>query len=373
MKPLSGDIYQYVEDILRPEDVHEMRMVSSANASNGVFVVLSLILTVVHGFNLYLFLGTEMWPVIPVFIHLVVIAITAALTYGQYKKGMDVHHLATLAIVSAVAGIFGTLGALFGFVATVMFRQKTHAFKEWYESIFPTDSYSTSEVLYDNIIEGIDENPRRYGVMPFTEVMQLGSDEQKRRALAAMTMRFNPRLSPAFKAALHDSSNSIRVQAATSVAKIEKNYMQMREKIEAARAKEPKNPNILYALARFYDDYAFTGILDPEIEKSNRERAISTYKSFLQQDPNNAEAWVSIGRLLFRNEQWDDAAEWFRHAIDRGWKVKNMVLWYFECLYRQGNFRDLRRAVMEHGRMIAGQEELPKDVRDAVSLWLQVA
>lgn len=373
MKQLNDDIYRYVDDILKPEDIHESRVVSNASASNGVFVVLALILSVVHGFNLYLFLNENIYSAIPVLIHLVVVGITAAITYAQYKAGGDVHHLAGLAIVSATTGVFGTIGALFGFLAMIVFRQKNIAFKDWYESIFPTDTPLDSEILYDDIVEGQDENPRPYGVMPFTDVMRVGSEEQKRRALSSMTMQFNPKLAPAFKIALHDSSNTIRVQAATAIAKIERKFMNMREKIEAARAKEPKNPQILFALARFYDDYAFTGILDPELEKANRERAISTYKTFLQQDPNNAEAWVSIGRLLFRNEQWEDAAEWFKHAMERGWKVKNMILWYFEALYRQGDFRGLRRAVAEHGRGIVNQEELPQQIRDAVALWQQAA
>lgn len=373
MKQLNAEVYQYIEDVLRPEDVHDTWQISSANAANGVFVVLALILSLVHGFILYLFLGTDVWPLIPVLLHIVVSVVTALITYGQYKRGLNVHHLAVLAIVSSVAGIFGTLGALFGYLAMLLFRQRTQHFKEWYESIFPTDHPSESEVLYDDIIEGQDENPRPYGVMPFVDVMRVGSEEQKRRALSRMTMQFNPRMAQAFKYALRDPNNTIRVQAATAVAKIEKKFMVMRERIEEARAKEPKNPQVLYALARFYDDYAFTGILDPELEKANRERAITTYKSFLQIDPNNAEAWVSIGRLMFRNEQWEDAAEWFRHAMERGWKVKNMVLWYFECLYRLGDFRALRKAVAEHGRGITAQEELPQDIRDAVTLWQQVA
>lgn len=373
MKLLNSDIYQYVEDVLEPEDIHEQRMVSSANPANAVFIIMALVLSVVHGFNLYLFTSETIWVAIPLLVHVIVVAVTAAITYAQYKAGGEVHHMAVLTIVSATTGIFGTLGALFGYVAMIVLRQKNQSFTEWYESIFPSDHPSEPETLYDDIVEGQDENPRPYGVMPFSDVMRVGSEEQKRRALSAMTMQFNPKLAPAFKIALHDNNNAIRVQAATAIAKIERKFMEMREKIEAARAKEPKNPQVMYALARFYDDYAFTGVLDPELEKSNRERAISTYKAFLQQDPNNAEAWVSIGRLMFRNEQWADAAEWFKHAMERGWKVKNMILWYFEALYRQGDYAALRRAVAEHGRGIVGQEELPQPIRDAVALWQQAA
>jgi hypothetical protein len=369
----AGDYYQYVEDVLAPEDVHDANIVSAATATNGLFIIIALILVVLHGFNLYLFLGAGLWPVIPVLIHLVISAVTAIIAYAQYKRGMDVQHLALLAIVSSTTGILGALGALFGFLSTLVFRARSQHFSDWYESIFPTDLPSDPQTIYDSIKEGIDENPSAYSVMPFVDVMRLGSDNQKRRALAKMTSRFSPRFAPAFRAALSDSGNTIRVQAATAIAKVEREFTTKLERIEMARAKEPNNANLTLALAKFYDDYAFTGVLDAELEKLNRERAINAYKSYLQQDPNSADAWIAVGRLLFRSKQWTEAAEWFRHALDRGWKVNTMVLWYFECLFRLGQHRELRRAILEYGRGITNQEELPKDVRDAVSFWMQVA
>lgn len=368
-----ADYYQYVEDILTPEDIHDTSLTTDASVNNGLFVVVAVITSLLHAFNLYLFLGTAIWPVIPVLIHVAIATLTAMITYAQYKKGIDVQQLAILAIVSATTGIFGTLGAILGFIVSMVFKQRSHHFKEWYETIFPTDAVSDPQKIHDDIMEGIDEHPRRYGVMPFLDVMRLGSENQKRRALAKMTSRFHPRFSPAFRAALADNSNTIRVQAATAVAKVERDFMTKLSRIELARSKAPKDPHLTMALAKFYDDYAFTGVLDTELEKLNRERAINTYKAYLQQDPNSSEAWVAIGRLLFRNKQWEEAAEWFRHALDRGWKSNTMLLWYFESLFRLGQFDALRRALVEHGRGIVAQEELPKDVRDAVGLWLQVA
>lgn len=367
------DYYQYVEEVLTPEDIHDANVVTPATATNGLFIIMALVLVVLHALNLYLFLGTNVWPVIPVMLHLVISAITAGIAYAQYRAGMDVQHLALLAIVSSVAGIFGAVGALLGFLSTVLFRARSHRFAEWYETIFPTDTTSDSQVIYDSIMEGLDENPSAYSVMPFADVMRLGSENQKRRALAKMTSRFSPRFANAFKAALSDNNNTIRVQAATAIAKVEREFANKLERIELARATDPSNPMLTLALAKFYDDYAFTGVLDGELEKLNRERSIAAYKAYLVQDPNSAEAWIAVGRLLFRSRQWSEAAEWFRHALDRGWKVNSMVLWYFECLFRLGQHRDLRRAILEYGRGIATQEDLPRDVRDAVSLWMQVA
>lgn len=377
MKPTSTtsalNYDDLVDEILEPEDIHAANTVTEATAVSGLFLIFAIVLTLVHAVLLYMLLSTDIWPIIPILLHLFVSVVAASVTYAQYKNGMDVQHLALMVIVSSVAGVFGTVGALLGFVAAAIFRGRAQAFAEWYESIFPTDHYTPPETIYDQIVEGLDENPSGYEVMPFVDVMNLGSVNQKRRALAKMTSRFSPRFAPAFKIALGDSNNTIRVQAATAIAKIEREFGSKRERIEMARLKEPKNHYLTLALAKFYDDYAFTGVLDPELETLNRERAIATYKSYLQQDPNSADAWMAVGRLMFRNKQWEEAADWFRHALDRGWKSETMVLWYFECLFRLNEFRELRRAMLEHGRTIINKDELPADVRNAVSMWMQVA
>lgn len=380
MKPANSqtkaaplNYYQLVDDVLAAEDVHDANTVSDATAANGLFIIIAIIMSVLHAFNLFLLLRTGIWPIVPILIHILISIVAIVITYGQYKKGMDVQHMALMTVVSTTTGIFGTLGALLGFFITVIFRSRSQQFIEWYGSIFPTDQQFEPEVITDQIIEGIDENPSRYSVMPFSDVMRLGSENQKRNALAKMTSRFSPRFAPAFKIALSDPSNAIRVQAATAIAKIERDFGRKLVRIEEARAKEPKNVHLTMALARFYDDYAFTGILDPELELLNRDRAISSYKTYLQQDPNSADAWLSIGRLMFRSKQWEEAADWFRHALDRGWHSETMVMWYFECLFRLGRYRDLRRALLEYGRGIVHKEEMPVDVRNAITMWMEVA
>lgn len=368
MRQLSVDYYQYIEDILRPEDVHDVHTSDAASANTGMFFVVALVLAALHGFNAYLALTGTAFAVVMI-IHLVLVGFATMLAFAQYRKGHDVPFLALLAITTAATGVFGAAGSLFTSILYILLRQKALHFKEWFELIFPSDLTTDSERIYNNIMVGTDENPRQYGVMPFLEVMEIGSEEQKRRALSKMTVNFHPRLAPAFRRALNDQSNVIRVQAATAAAKIENQFMSKLQRIEEAREKEPSNKHIIFALAKFYDDYAYTGILDTEREMLNRQKAIDTYKSYLQHDPNSTEAWSSIGRLLFRSEQWEEAAEWFKHALDRGWRSKNMVLWYLESLFRTGNYRELRRMAVEYGRGITDNEELPNEIRECVGLW----
>lgn len=367
------DYERLVDDVLAPEDVHDAHHVTAATAAHGLFIVMAVLLSLLHGVNLYLFLGLGIWPIVPLTLHLVLVLFAAIIAYAQYQKGVDARHLCLLAILSATTGVFGALGAIVGFIGGGIFAGRARHFRDWYESIFPTDNLSAPQEIYDRILEGFDENPTRYSVMPFVDVMHLGSEQQKRRALAKMTSRFHPRFAPAFKAALRDPSNTIRVQAATAIAKVERDFTLKLERIEQARALQPHNTALQLALARFYDDYAFTGVLDAERERSNRERAIASYRAYLEQDAGSIEAWVAVGRLLFRNRQWEAAAEWFGHAVERGVHVGTMMLWYFESLFRLGRYKELRQVLMEHGRAVSAQEEVPPQMRDVVALWMQAA
>ncbi len=363
----SIDHYEYIDELLQPEDIHEVNLARLGNTL--LYIVVGIILTVVHGVNAYLAVFAGWNVAICILIHLLISAITVVIAYTQYKANMDAPFMVLAAIAVAVTGIFGAAGIFLCVLLTAVFRQANHTFEEWFELIFPTDRVSEPEDVYNKIVVGRDENPTQYNVMPFIDVMEMGSEEQKRRALSRMTVNFHPRLSPAFRRALKDDSNAIRVQAATSVAKIENEFMKKLEKIEKARAKDPNNLYILYALARYYDDYAYTGILDREREILNREKAVETYQAYLQHDPSNADAWAAIGRLLFRSEKWSDAANWFKQAMDRGWKSQSIILWYLECLYRTGDYQMLRNVASEHGHVIAESETLPPEIRDAVTVW----
>lgn len=373
MKLLNAPIYDYVEDVLSEEDIHDAERVPVATPGNSLFIVLAILLTLLHGFNLYLFLGTDLWPAIPVILHIVISAVTLFITYGQYRRGLDVQHLGALAIVSATTGIFGTLGAILGFLVYLVYRNNAQHFMQWYESIFPADRVRDAERIYDDILEGIDEHPTQYHVIPFIDIMRLGSESQKHRALARMTVRFHPKLAPAFKIALRDPNNAIRVQAATAIAKLERNFISTLENIEDARVKEPGNGKLLYATAQFYDDYAFTGILDREIETLNRKRALETYRAFLELEPNHKESLIAVGRILFRSGQYEEAANWMEQIIHKNLESQSLHLWYFESLYRLNRYGALRKATQTYGRDILAQESLPHPIREAVELWMRQA
>ncbi len=361
--------YEYVEDMLRPEDVHAKATAFERGAGIAQAFIFALVLTVLHAILLYA-ATSDIAPIfLLVVVHVIISAVFGMWTYGQYRAGADIPFMALLAATTPFMGIFGPVSTLMGIVLYVLFRRGTTSFQEWFDLIFPQDVISSPEEVYNKIIVGIDENPKAYQVLPFLEVMELGNEVQKRRAISRMTMKFHPRLSPAFHKALRDPSNAIRVQAATSVAKIESQFLEKLEMIEKARQHKPENLHVIYALAQYYDDYAYTGLLEREREILNREKAIETYKVYLQHDPNHQGAWMAIGRLLFRSKQWREAADWFRNAMERGWNEPSILLWYVECLYHLNDYTGLRQVTREHGATLLQDDVLPQEIRESLALW----
>ena len=70
--------------------------------------------------------------------------------------------------------------------------------------------HTEEEALYERIGRGMRRGIIRCVVR---DVIALGTESQKRRALTRMTDQFDPSFSPAINA-LQDDSNAIRVQAA---------------------------------------------------------------------------------------------------------------------------------------------------------------
>ena len=139
--------------------------------------------------------------------------------------------------------------------------------------------------------------------------------------------------------------------------------------IEKAREKRPNDELLKLAMAHFYDDYAYTGLLEKERELLNQEKAIATYKSYLQHDPDSEESYIAIGRLLFRGKKWQEAANWFSQGLQRGITNPSIILWYLECLFYLGDFETLRSTARNHIETIKNNETIPTELQDAVALW----
>ncbi len=158
-----------------------------------------------------------------------------------------------------------------------------------------------------------------------------------------MTSNFQPSFAPAFKKALNDPSNTIRVQAASAITKIENTFMDRLMKLTRVKEQFPKEPVVVKALAEHYDDYAYTGLLDGDRELANRRKALEYYQEYLNLEPRDLEVRTQIGRILMRNKDYNRACEWFKNCIDLGFVSQSISEWYSEALFASSRFEELRR------------------------------
>jgi polysaccharide biosynthesis protein PelE len=361
---LKGDV---IDAYLRAPDVHDVHRAGLFGA--GISLVIAVTALVLHGFNTWLIFWTQTPIIVPVAIHVLSVAVVLFFTYSLFKVGRDTRFMLLLGITTAVMGVFGAAGTLLATIMQFWHLRLAQSFIEWFSTIFPRFARTRPEDVYENIMFGRDDAASNYRVIPFMDVMSIGSESQKREALSRMTTNFHPSFAPAFSKALSDASNAIRVQAATSVARIENQFLERLLKITDVARRFPRDANVKLALAEHYDDYAFTGILDEERERVNRRRALEHYYEYLDVKPNDVMARIKVGRLLLRDKSPEQAADWFQGCMENGYSSDSLQIWYIESLFACGRFDELRKRARSFLSRLEPYRELRPELADSIKLW----
>ncbi len=365
MKPISRN--PVVASYLKEPDVHEVNRAGIVGA--GVTLVVSAIATFLHALNAYLLFWMDYPVVVFAVIHIILCAIALGFAALLHRLGRDARFMLLLGTTTTGLGVFGAFGTFLSIILHLWMMQISQTFSEWFAMIFPREKLTRAERVYQDLEFGRDQNPVDYSVIPFMDVMEIGSEAQKRKALSRMTDYFEPQFAPAFKKALNDPSNAIRVQAATAVTKIETQFLDELMKITELMHKYPKDANIKLALAEHYDDYAFTGILDIERERINQTRAMDMYREYLEMKPNDINIRIQTGRLMLRRKQYVEGADWFRRCLEEGFSSDSLIIWYLEALFLSGRFDELRKqAKANRAQLRSYYEDLPQ-LAESVELW----
>jgi len=273
-----------------------------------------------------------------------------------------------LFVATAGLGPIGPFAALATGILLLVFHRDWFDFQAWYSSLFPAETRSRVTDLYESLMRR-QRQQGKAGVESFADILS-GSDAAKKRlAIGLLTRHFRPGFAPALKLALTDVDPSVRTQAATAVATIEGRFLARAQQLQRRARERPKSFGARHRLARHYDDYAFTGLLDPERERDNRIRALESYEGALKVRPREAGIWTAIGRLLVREHRYDAAASWFTVAEARGLMTPDMVLWNLEALFRLGRYDKLRAAINQHRQLFESATKLPPQVPDVIGLW----
>jgi hypothetical protein len=261
-----------------------------------------------------------------------------------------------LTVATAVAGPIGAGSMLAAMLLTEFFRRSAKPAADWLDGL---DEARGS---------GTRTNPSRdregavsaVEVTPLMDILEMGDELQKQEVVALVTRSFRPALAPLLKRALEDSSNAIRVQAATAMARIEGRFLHRAMQLDQLAAKKPGSSDVARDLAHLYDDYAFTGLLDPVRERENLQLARQWYETWIALEPNRAEAHFALGRLLIRCEEWEQADY---HLEKAGGDAS---VWRLETLFRLGRYEEIPALAAS---LNCEDPLMPLSLRQAAQLW----
>ena len=289
------------------------------------------------------------------------------------RERRDLRFPALLAVATLFTGPFGPAGVLATMGLWSIYRRRATPFDEWYAALFPEEVDDFGERLSRRIaaMERSDGEDDAAGITPLTEVMAMGSDQQRMAVVTLLARDFRPRFTPALKAAMADRNPAIRSQAATVAAQIEDRYVKRADGLAQVVQTRPDDVEARLDLARHYDIYAFAGIHDPERERDTRRQALKLFLSAAELRPEDPSIRLAIGRLLVRDRKFEEAIVWLE-GTEREPNTNFATLpWYLEVLFRTGRFTELRNLIREHADDLRDNRDLPTKMSEVVGLWMR--
>lgn len=304
-------------------------------------------------------------------VHAVVAAAGAAWLWTVARRARDMR-LPWLAVGAATCvGPFGGAGSVLCVLLYAWFRRSTTSFEEWYAALFPEQQAEGARALFQEIVsDARDDESAERSIASFTDILAFGTFDQKQALLALIATYFRPAFAPALKSALGHPEPAIRVQAATAVAQIEQRFLRRSLDLDAELARRPGDFPLLFAAARHYDEYAFTGLLDHDRQAENQRRALKLYDDALALAPEDGRLELGMARLLVRMGEYRTAADLLARAANGGRLKPAGAVWYLECLFRLGAFGRLREAAARVVPLLESDETADPRLREAARLWL---
>ena len=271
-------------------------------------------------------------------------------------------------ICIAAMGPLGPLGTALTMALRSSFARWATPFEQWYAALFPKVTATQTQILYKRIVLHAGGPPKHSTVVPFMDIMALGTVQQKQVVIAMIADGFHPAFASALRSALNDSEPAIRVQAATAVARIESYFLNRAMAVQATRAERPDDADVIFELACHHEEYAISGLLDEGRVRTELKDGLTCCERVRDMRPGDSMVAETGARLLLRLGRPEEALVRLQPVIAQPDASPGALAAYFTCLFRCGHFERLREAC----RLLGGRINLvalPRGADEAVRLW----
>ncbi len=288
------------------------------------------------------------------------------------RRGKDARLPLLAFLMVLFLGPVGAGGMLLANAMYAWYRRRATPFEIWYKEILPEQITPPEERLIERLHAWAEETElQNHEPVPFADILALGSRAEKQNAIALMARNFHPAFAPAFRGALNDPDNAVRVQTASAITRIEEEFLARALVLERDYERRPDDVEVLKQLAQHYDEHASAGLSDPDTVLEYRERAEIAYRRLHELRPEDVEVLWALGRLLVRSGRMGEAADVFEEALKVSHSEVDPLqrVWYWECLYAQRRFGELRAEVRNHYSRIPRNADIPPALLDTIDLW----
>lgn len=332
-----------------------------------LFFSLSLLVLGVEGLLWWKISTEEMSWTLVLILHGTLSILLMGLTWVSWGNPILTNMMAVLTITTICLGVIGAFGTTVSMILFFHFRRSAVPFEEWYRELFPDIQENRAHEMAERLRQSVGEVDG--AVIPFNDIMLYGSLRDKQAVVSMINQNFQPVLAPILRLAFRDKNNSLRVQAASVITKIEESFLAKTMRLEQEAKEHPQDVSVLLRYARHFDDYTFTGLLDPERERDNRIKATETYHRILALHPEESAARLALSRIMIRQGHLIDAASLIEETFAMGQITQPMLLWYFETLFLLKRYDDLERTIHEYGPRFMDEERYSVTVLETVKLW----
>ncbi len=304
-------------------------------------------------------------------IHLGVVVTLALWASRSHHSGQGRQLAYLLTLFTAILGPFGTGGTLITAALYYWFKRTATPFSEWYEALFPDFEYAEIKKIYDKAVDEKNFHSRKNPVIPFIDVLQYGTIKQKQAMIVLLIKNHHGKFANVLRKALEDSDGSVRVLAAKGMTKIEQHFLDRKMELEN-QYQEGKISESEFLKAQILndDEHLYSGILDEIRAGEIRTHSHKACKKYLRQHPDDLDIRFLLGRILLRDGQSEEATDWFEECIQKGFISPKIYAWYFECMFRMGQFKRLREQAALHFKEIQEYKQVfQPDVYEVIRGW----
>jgi len=293
--------------------------------------------------------------------------------YTRQRRQLDIRAALILVLCTSVLGPFGAIGSALMLLFIAIARSDVEKFDTWYLALFPEQiDEKTSLSDLSGAGQKMNHMDLSNTVSSFSDILRFGAFPEKQEVISRLTRGYSPEFAPTIKAALTSDDASVRVQAATAMAQIEKEFTQKWLTLKQTSEQNPDCFDTFHAIAQHLYNYANSGLLELEQKNDILKNALYNYQKCQAIKPSAISIKLAISHVFIQQGKSTQAIE-LLHEI----KGKAQSLWeirtYCDCLYQLQRFDELRHELAEWQYWQFHGNELMPQLEDAVHLWTKPA